>query len=492
MVFAERVAPNSSKPASSRQQPAGHTRGDLEEEFGLSVRPNEGEAANYGIYYDDSNYDYMQHMRDLGQGGGEVAWIEARGADNEGKKGKKKDSAVTLRDTHLDDDLQSQGGVSLTSSKSYASSLLGDDAMGSEFVQKRTYQDQQDVPDALKGFQPDMDPRLREVLEALEDDAYVDNEDEDVFGELAGDEEVDEGDWEGDLWEDEPSLDANGNLDEDEGWETDDTIKADTKSTPTESTISQDNDDARFADADSSLPPPGAAPPATDPSSGDNEWMKEFKKFKEDVKASSTAPAGAAGVAAAQPQTKAPGSVIPSDIQSSIMTGMSSLNGGRKKKRKGAMTNVSSYSMTSSSLARTDALNTLDDRFDKVLESYEEENEDSLYDDAEDGVSLASGMSGLSLASKVSKTSALSRTSNLSKASQASRWSTTSGAPQLISAGAFDGMMDDFLGSHSMKGKRMNRVQRLKPQSGLEQLDEIRRELGPARMKRSKAATAKS
>lgn len=31
-----------------------------------------------------------------------------------------------------------------------------------------------------------MDPRLREVLEALEDEEYVDEED-DIFGELTGD-----------------------------------------------------------------------------------------------------------------------------------------------------------------------------------------------------------------------------------------------------------------------------------------------------------------
>ncbi|CRK20098.1 hypothetical protein BN1723_017828 [Verticillium longisporum] len=53
---------------------------DLASEFGSDIsgiRQNEGEAAEYGIYYDDSEYDYMQHMRDLNTGAGEAVWVEA-------------------------------------------------------------------------------------------------------------------------------------------------------------------------------------------------------------------------------------------------------------------------------------------------------------------------------------------------------------------------------------------------------------------------------
>jgi protein LTV1 len=49
----------------------------------------------------------------------------------------------------------------------------------------------QNIPDSLRGFQPDMDPDLREVLEALEDDGpqeALDNSDsedpEDIFAQL--------------------------------------------------------------------------------------------------------------------------------------------------------------------------------------------------------------------------------------------------------------------------------------------------------------------
>jgi len=77
----------------------------------------------------------------------------------------------------------------------------------------------QNIPDSLRGFQPDMDPDLREVLEALEDESpkppnpeESDGEDaEDVFSELV----------KGGVLEEEPEID-NENYD----YDSDDTVKA--------------------------------------------------------------------------------------------------------------------------------------------------------------------------------------------------------------------------------------------------------------------------
>src|SRR5438045_651868 len=72
----------------------------------------------------------------------------------------------------------------------------------------------QNIPDSLRGFQPDMDPDLREVLEALEDDIPRASNDssgedpEDIFAELVKGVVVDE-----------------TNLDDDNGYESDDTVK---------------------------------------------------------------------------------------------------------------------------------------------------------------------------------------------------------------------------------------------------------------------------
>ena len=448
MVFKEVSAPNmrqTSEPAagsgaSAYSAASGRSkiklRGELEEEFGSRVRRNEGEAANYGIYYDDTEYDYMQHMRDLGTGGGEAYFLEAPT-----KKGKGKDKISledALREVSLDD-RQSDAGLSMSSSVSKtASDFFGEDLAPSEFVRKVTYQDQQNIPDAIAGFQPDMDPRLREVLEALEDEAYVED-DEDVFAELAGDAvEVDPKTWqslgfgddEGENWED-----------EDDGWESDATIKASSRNK--KPVVPTDPD---------SLPAHDATPAPTE--EGDDSWLDEFNKFKKDAKAS-----------------KAPRPAAPSDLQSSVLTGASALTaGGRKKKRKGAMTSTSGYSMTSSALHRTEGLTLLDARFDKIEEEYAAE-------DFPDDMSMVSGMSKMSGLSKMSGMSGMSRMSAFSNSSE---------APQLRSD--FDNIMDDFLGGYSMAGKR--RVKKGRQQTGLEQLDEVRKELGPARVKTQKAVVS--
>ncbi|KAF7926203.1 uncharacterized protein EAE98_006498 [Botrytis deweyae] len=350
---------------------------DLTAELGSGiarVRDNEGEAANYGVYYDDTEYDYMQHMRDLGRGGGESTFVEATGPKNKNKGKGKQSLEEALKNASLGDK---------------AGAVLDDDILPSKNLRKVTYQAQQDIPDALAGFQPDMDPRLREVLEALEDDAYVDDDDE-IFGKLAEDgEELDEYEFD-ETWDDE------------DGWESDATAKP-TQEYKDAPATTQDIDDDEREDH------------------GDGDWMANFSKFKKDQKSS-----------------KAQATPSQADMQSSIFT--TTTNGGRRKKRKGALTNPSAYSMTSSSLFRTEGLTTLDQRFEKIEEQYNEDFDD---------------MASVSMAS--------------------SSVSTVEGDVRQD----FDGILDDFLGTHSMSGKK--NVRRMKYQTGMEQLDEVRMGLGPAR-----------
>ena len=356
---------------------------DLVSELGSDVervRDNEGEAANHGIYYDDTDYDYMQHMRDLGSGSGEAYFVEAPALKTKGKGHAKKSLEDALKDTNLDDRVEA---------------LLDEEILPSKNLRKSTYQAQQDVPDALAGFQPNMDPRLREVLEALEDEAYVDDDD-DIFAELAKDgEEVDEDEF----------AQAIGD-DEDLGWESDDTAK------PTKEYN------------DSPINPTDLKSDEREDHEGD--WMADFSKFKKDQKSRN-------------------GPIAPSqsDLQSSIMT--TTTNGGQRRKRKGALTNPSAYSMTSSSMFRTEGLTTLDARFEKLDQQYNEDFDD---------------MASVSAAS--------SSTSSI----------------QGPVRGDFDSIMDDFLGNYSMSGKK--HVKKGKYQSGIEQLDELRKGLGPARIRPQK------
>lgn len=353
---------------------------DLASELGSEageLRDNEGEAANYGIYYDDTEYDYMQHMREIGSGSGEAYFIEApQKAPREKGKGKQKQSLEeALKEASLEDK---------------AGFLLDEEILPSKNLREVTYQAQQNIPDALAGFQPDMDPRLREVLEALEDEAYVDD-DEDIFGELAKDgEEIDEEEF------------------EDAGWESDDTARP-TKEYKDAPTLSEGLKEDEREDH------------------GDGDWMANFQRFKKDAKS--------------KIPTLAPSE---SDLQSSMMT--TTTNGGRRKRRKGALTNASAYSMTSSSMFRTEGLSTLDARFERVEERYHEDIDDDL-----DSVSAAS---------------------------------TVSEAAGPLRAD-FDHIMDDFLGNYSMSGKK--HVKKGKYQSGMEQLDEVRKGLGPARIRSQKA-----
>ncbi|KAL9601725.1 MAG: hypothetical protein Q9219_002336 [cf. Caloplaca sp. 3 TL-2023] len=406
MVFQE-LAPSQSKKIKTRTELESELFQDAES---INARPcirqNEGEAAEYGIFYDDTEYDYMKHLRDLNDKDPQADsyFVEASLGRKDGKGKQKMSLEQALREASINEDVPKK-------------QLLDEDILPSKNLREATYQNQQNIPDALAGFQPDMDPRLREVLEALDDEAYVDDE-EDLFGELAKYGEVSREEFE--------SL---GSVDdetpEDEDWETDDTAKPANEYkkpiNPPASSIAEDVDMMDGTDH------------------GDSDWMKEFSKFKKAEKADAEM---------LQPKHL--------DLQSSIVTG-TSMTGGRRKKRKGAMTSSTGNSMTSSSLFRTEGLTLLDARFDKIEEDYAEDG----MDDADERASVVTGSSILSKPSSVA----------------------SSQAPSLRSD--FDSIMDEFLGGYSMSGKK--RVKKGGYQSGMEQLDEVRRELRPARFGRRKA-----
>ena len=112
----------------------------------------------YGIYYDDTEYDYMQHLKPTRD--------PKSDEDNN-----KKDDAVRIEAPKPNETSE----IELPAAVLPSSQLL-----------QRNYQNQQNIPDAIARFQPDMDPNLREVLELLEEDSdeelskyvYRDEEDE--------------------------------------------------------------------------------------------------------------------------------------------------------------------------------------------------------------------------------------------------------------------------------------------------------------------------
>lgn len=419
---------------------------DLEDELDFEgMRENEGEAANYGIYYDDTSYDYMQHLRDVDEESCQAHLVDSapvRVQEGKGKgKGKMMKLEDALRDASLDD---------LDARSNMGSGSVMDDGLStfSSTTRPRTYQDMQDVPDEIAGFQPDMDPRLREVLEALDDEAYIDEQDEeDDFGALT------QGGQEAEI--DLEAFEANVD-DEDDGWESDVTEKApdqkvhDKPPAAELKALPADSTDMSSVEAEAA-------------SAEDGDWLRDFAKFKRD-KANQAASKNKNNLSAA------PGSDIQAPPSTLYTLGGTPL---RQKRRKGALTNPSAYSMTSSSLARTDGLRLLDDRFDKIEAMYALDEAGELDDDEDGGMSLASGNS---------------------KHSKMSTVSTRSFADGPVRSD-LDSMMDGFLdgwdkghpGGGKMKGAKGKRGKNGNEVLGMKMLDEMREGLGPARVRPQKA-----
>lgn len=254
------------------------TKAELAADFDGKVRENEGEAAEYGVYYDDTSYDYMQHLRPTGNMG-----------------------AVMLENPAI-----TKAGKKKTAFE------LPEDVKPSAVERPHNYQDQQAVQDSITGFRPDMDPRIREVLEALEDETEAEEADsEDWFQELTkggvvAEEESD--DFSHDDW---------GAEEDEEGWDSDDTAKA----APT----------ARRREPRS-------------------EWEQEFSVFKR------------AGADAIEEE----GSIV--------STAFTAASTGRIKHGNGSI--GTGFSMSSSALYRNEGLTLLDDRFDRVEREYDIEEED--------------------------------------------------------------------------------------------------------------------
>lgn len=232
-----------------------------------------GEAALYGIYYDDTEYDYMQHLRPVGvqEDGVDSVLIEAPSISK-----KSKSVTVGLRD-------------------------LPKGTLPSSSELPRTYESQQAVPDSISGFQPDMDPHLRQVLEALEDDAFVqDDLEDDFFGELVG---------EGERASDE---------------------------------------DVEFPFLEDGFLDGVHAQTANDEEAN---WETRFARFKQ---THGSAPKSDSG------EDESEGADTVSGLPNI------SVIGGKGKKRRKGSSEASGYSMSSSSMYRNEALQTLDERFDQV------------------------------------------------------------------------------------------------------------------------------
>jgi protein LTV1 len=274
------------------------------------MRKNEGEAALYGITYDDSSYDYMSHLRTLNApGGGEVVLLPAP-----------KGSVVP------------KGMKTDRKGKGKAEDLFGlpEEMFASkdERTMREVYESAQNIPDELRGLQPDMDPHLRQVLEALDDEAFVDGEGEDVFDELLGGGEKADGEEMEEYEFEEWGVDEGeeGEHEDEEGEE-------------------------------------GEAPQLQAVGAEDETWEDRFKAFKAAQKSGQVVPTDQSELDVAEQSEMA-------DTIGSLsnMTDLMVIGGKRRRGKRGP-SDATGMSMSSSSMFRNEGLRDLDERFDKVCQS---------------------------------------------------------------------------------------------------------------------------
>lgn len=295
------------------------TKEDMSE-IAQTLKPHEGIASAYGITYDDSEYDYLQHLKPMGVSNGGV-FVSA---DRDAKPQKKKNEKLAA--------------------------LLGDKTLfASEEQNKYDYQKQQDIPDEIKGFKPNLNEDLREALTALEDENYLDAEqdvdDVDVFGDLLGSgsrqKELSLNEY------DHLNGDDYYNEDDDENWDLDEF----------------DEDDVVQGE------------------SGDFNWEKDFSKFKHRQGKTQNDWDSDDDFSddAEEEEEEEEDDDIVGDLPTLDNLISSKSSKKKSKRRKGTKTDTSSYSMSSSAMARTEQMTIIDDKFDVLKEKYEQEESEEEY-----------------------------------------------------------------------------------------------------------------
>ncbi|KAH8549386.1 Low temperature viability protein-domain-containing protein [Umbelopsis sp. PMI_123] len=128
-----------------------------------------GQAALYGVYFDDSEYDYTQHLRPIGAT--DAVFLEA---PSNKKEKQPATGGINFVDESVNEELHRKD----------RKVHLPEGVLPSDIELYTPKMPLRSIDLLEGGLQPDMDPRLREIMEALDDDAYVEDGAEDFFGNL--------------------------------------------------------------------------------------------------------------------------------------------------------------------------------------------------------------------------------------------------------------------------------------------------------------------
>ncbi|XBW35733.1 hypothetical protein QEN19_001303 [Hanseniaspora menglaensis] len=332
-------------------------------------------AANYGITYNTEEYDYMKHLKPMGQDP-EAVFVPA---------------PETVTKKTKEENLESMFGNLLLKENENEKPNFQFGRATDAYLERQV-----DILDSIKGFKPDMDPRLKEVLTALDDEAYVVNQDvsidksvrdkmakneldlealgdedeDDFFNELLKDgegngdlefiNEDDEGNWDLDEFDDQYYDDENfndadikeENLIKKEIITNDDPFNIENIAKLNEISWGQDMRSMKKQQKGTDQIEDDMDSMVFDEMSDDGEEEDEFDTFGELPNFNNTKKSG---------------------------------NNSRKQRRKkGAMSDVSGFSMSSSAIPRTEIMTILDDKFDQVIGGYENYEEEQYDDDYEE------------------------------------------------------------------------------------------------------------
>ncbi|PWN46935.1 LTV-domain-containing protein [Violaceomyces palustris] len=415
---------------------------------GKPLRQNVGQAALYGVYYDDTEYDYMQHLRPIND-------------DFNSKKGgvdERDDTQAILLQAPTTKKNQrstrgSGGGFDLkeqVGSSSHSSSpktlQLPPSVLPSKKEVPFSYQSQLPIDPSLQGFQPDMDPHLRQVLEALDDEAFVDEEldEDDFFGQV-----VQGGEWDGRL----DDQDDQGGTDwrqlPPEGEESiwlDPGQRAQLESGSSDlqgldqSQLSLEARVALFKKAKEMERRMGGG-------GSENEEEEEEDDDDDELRSlPSRAPGSKAGT-----MYTVGGSVLGKKGRPGAMARRAA-NSMAGSVHGGGMT---AFSMSSSAMFRNKGLTELDERFDKIEKDYGGEGLDEIREEEDDDDEDDDGF-------------------------PSDRDEDQAEPP--VSREDFENIMDEFLEKYEVYGGKLKQTLGGRDASGTEKLEILRRELGKARI----------
>lgn len=314
-----------------------------------------GQAAEYGIGFDDTKYDYMQHLRPMGENPDSV-FLPA-------KKPVERGSKKNIEDLFVEPEYRDPENAPVT--RVFQGGMAKPEYLAH----------QQDVTDEITGFRPDMNPALREVLEALEDEAYVVNDDivvekkdlkksseqvndDDIFAELLAGGEVDNvDDFEDQLdeWDE-----ADFNNYEDEHYQDEMAQFDKIENLQDLQDIDYQADVLRFQ----------------------KEKKLDLDEFDSDNEFDSSV-----GNTSLMALSEGDEEEEEEDVLGDLPTIQSKKVKGSKKRRdrkkKGAMSDISGFSMSSSAIARTETMTVLDDQYDNIINGYENYEEEQVEDEDE-------------------------------------------------------------------------------------------------------------